>query len=199
MGRRVVLRASYKRAPVVSIHAFLDFIQLPSSSRSESERFHNAFKKDPWNGDDIVLRRRPTQKRSGPKVPAHTSQRLGNGWQGFRMPGSVADRERGIIHEVMSTKSDERTQPQQGRRGVHHGQIRPLALRLDAQMGSHVMNAHLDRPAHDTPCQDLKRVSMVIGVKHGLRGACALRVANEHPAYGNGWDASKVPQALFEA
>src|SRR6266851_4471786 len=98
------------------------------------------------------------------------------------------------MQQLMSKKSHERKQSQQGRRGAQNRQIRPLALRFDAQMRSHFMKRDLDRPTHDKPFQDLNWVNMLVGTQNGLRGETALWITNERPADRHRRDASMVPQ-----
>ncbi len=101
-------------------------------------------------------------------------QRVRKGGQRFGIPGSLADRQGLLIQQLLSKNGDQRKESQQGRSGAQNGQIRPLALRLHAQMGAHFMKSDFHRPTHDKPLQDLKRFSVLIGTQHGLRGKLAL-------------------------
>jgi hypothetical protein len=69
-----------------------------------------------------------------------------------------------------------------------------VALRLDAEMGAHVMKGHVDQPTHDTPCQDLDRISVWIRTQHGLRGTCAVWITKAYPADGNRCNPRMRPQ-----
>ena len=69
--------------------------------------------------------------------------------------------------------------------GVGDGQIRPLALGLHAQVGTHLLKEPApylirgDRqlPAQDKPFQDLGRVRRWVGAQQGLGGEGALGIA----------------------
>lgn len=122
-------------------------------------------------------------------------QRVRKGRQGFGIPGRLTGRKGLLSQPLMSKKGDKRKESQESRRGAQHGQIRPLALGLDAQRGAHLMKGHVTRPTHDKPCQDLNRVGRWVRPPHGLRGTCALWVTDEDPANGNRWNARMVPQS----
>lgn len=79
-------------------------------------------------------------------------QGVRKGGQGFGIPGRLADRKGLLIQRMLSKKGDRRKESQEGRSGTQHG-----------QMGSHLMERHVNRPAHDKPCQDLNRVSVLVG------------------------------------
>lgn len=121
------------------------------------------------------------------------SQRVGKRGQSVGRPGGLSNRKGWFAQELLSKHGDEGKESQQGRCRAQHGQIRPWALRLDAQMGAHFRKGHFDRPTHDSPCQDLNWISVLICTPHGLRGTCALWITNAYPADRNRRTTSMVP------
>ena len=73
-------------------------------------------------------------------------KRIGKGRQGFGVPSRLANGKGLVPQQLLSKKSDERKECQQGGSGTQDCQIRPLALRLDAQMSTHLMKGDLDGP-----------------------------------------------------
>ena len=94
---------------------------------------------------------------------ANERQRIGKGGQGFGVPSRLADGKRLLTQQLMCEHGHERKEAQQGRGGARNGQIRPLPLRLDAQMSTHFMKGDLDRPAQDKPLEDLDSLCLLIG------------------------------------
>lgn len=50
------------------------------------------------------------------------------------------------------------------------GEVRPLALGLDAEMGTGLLERDLQLPTLDEPAHDLIRRAMEVGAQQGLRG-----------------------------
>ncbi len=55
----------------------------------------------------------------------------------------------------MREQGHQRKQPQQGWRRAQDGQVRPLPLRFDAQVGAGLLEGHLHLPMLDEPFHDL--------------------------------------------
>src|SRR5215217_6567353 len=57
------------------------------------------------------------------------------------------------------------------------------------------LKGRLHLPTHDKPPEDLLRVGTEIGAEQSLGGESTLRIAHQHPAYGNVWQESRaVPE-----
>ena len=72
----------------------LDFLQMSSSSSSESKRLDKMIEKWPWNLKHIGMRRRERKKGGRPKMLTDVGERIGEGGQRFRVPGCLPDRKR---------------------------------------------------------------------------------------------------------
>ena len=73
------------------------------------------------------------------------------------------------------------------------GQVGPLALDLQAQMGPNFLKGDLQLPAQHKPLQYLGRVRLRVGAEQGLGIEGALGISDEHPADGDGRLARAVP------
>ena len=120
-----------------------------------------------------------------PQLLSNNRQGIGKGRQRLGVPRRLTDRKPAVL-AVVSQQGHQRKQSQQGRRGAGNGQIRPLALRLDPQMGPHFVERDLQLPAHDEPLQDLHRIGGQIGAQQGLRLELTFRITDQHPADGQG-------------
>src|SRR5512141_3194288 len=58
-------------------------------------------------------------------------------------------------YERMSSESNPGKEAQQKGCRASNSQVRPLALGLNAQVGTSFLEGHFKRPAHDEPLQDL--------------------------------------------
>src|SRR5712692_5435047 len=128
-------------------------------------------------------------------------QRIRKGRQGFGIPGSLTGRKGLLTQQLLSKNGDQRKESQEGRCGAQNGQIRPLALRLHAQMGAHLMKGDFDRPTHDKPCQDLNRVGLLVGTQHGPAWAnlpSGSRISTQRRGTGGtpAWYHRAVPVAI---
>lgn len=77
-------------------------------------------------------------------------QRIRKGGQGFGVPGRLTNRKRLSLQQLLSKHGDERKECQQGGSSAQDRQIRPLALRLDAQVRSHPTRGDFHRPVAAT-------------------------------------------------
>jgi hypothetical protein len=124
---------------ILSGRLYPNFSEEVFSSGSKSERIHKAIEKGSRNLNGIVFSGRHRKKGGGPEMLTNESERIRKGGQGFAIPGRLTNRKRLLTQQLMSKNGDKRKECQQGGRGAHDRQIRPLALRLDAHMSTHLM------------------------------------------------------------
>src|SRR5215203_1551001 len=77
---------------------------------------------------------------------------------------------------------DDREQGEQARRGARDRLVRPLPLRLDAEVGAGLLEGHLHLPASHKPGDDLGGVSREVGAKQSLGRKAVLGIADQDPA-----------------
>jgi hypothetical protein len=61
--------------------------------------------------------------------------------------GVWTKRRRGVPYQVIGPHGDQREHPQQSRSGAEDGEIGPLALRLDTNVGTYLLKGCLHPPA----------------------------------------------------
>ena len=84
------------------------------------------------------------------------------------VPGRLTSKgTRRLSHPLMCEQCDQREQTQQRRCGSPDRHLRPLTLRLEAQVPMHLLEGHLQLPAHHEPGDDLPRIGVEIGTKEG--------------------------------
>ncbi|HVB24858.1 MAG TPA: hypothetical protein VNG51_23170 [Ktedonobacteraceae bacterium] len=98
---------------------------------------------------------------------ANERKRIRKGQQTFGVPGSLTNGKGLLIQQLLSKNGDERKECQQGGRSVCNRQLRPLALRLDAQMSTYLMKGDFQRTPQDKPLDILGRFCLLIGAKQG--------------------------------
>src|SRR5215208_4443177 len=98
-----------------------------------------------------------------------------------------------LPHLAVRGQGHQREQPQQCRCGPSDRQIRPLALRLESQVPAHLLEGHLQLPAHHKPTEDLLRISVEVGTQEGLGFEPSFRITDQDPAHGHGEQPSGVP------
>ena len=67
---------------------------------------------------------------------ADESQRVREGRSGFRVPGSLTDRQGLAVEARLGEEGDQGEEAEQGRGGAENGEVRPLALGLDTKMST---------------------------------------------------------------
>ena len=82
----------------------------------------------------------------------------------------------------MRPEGDEREQAKQRRGGAQNGEVGPLALSFDAEMGAGVLEGDLKLPAGDEPLEDIDGSGVEIGTEEGLRLEFAERIADQQPS-----------------
>ena len=90
-------------------------------------------------------------------------------------------------------QSGPREEAQQDGSGAGDGQVGPLALGFNAQMGSSFLEGDLQLPTQDKPFQDLGRVSRRVGGQQSLGIEGTFGVSDQHPADGHRRFARAVP------
>ncbi len=123
------------------------------------------------------------------------SERIGKGGQGFVIPGSLTNGKGMFTQQLLSKNGDQRKERQQGGSGTQDRQIRPLALRLHAQMCTYLVKGDLYCPAQDKPLHNLDRLCLLIGAEQGHGLVLALGVANEHPADRHRRNGGLIPES----
>ena len=79
------------------------------------------------------------------------------------------------MQDVMSKERNQGKESEQGRSRAQNGQVRPLALGLDAQVRSRFLKGDLQLPAQDKPFEDLGWGGAQIGAEQGQgRSRCDL-------------------------
>lgn len=67
------------------------------------------------------------------------SERVRKRGKGFGVPGCLTTRQRLTLEQLMSKNRHQRKESEQGRSGAQDGKVRPLSLRLHAQMSADFM------------------------------------------------------------
>src|SRR3954467_12718243 len=100
-----------------------------------------------------------------PDLAADSGERVGEGWALLAIPSSRRDHQTRLEAEPGGQERDQGEQPEQTRRRTGNGQVRPLALGLDAEVVTHVPEGDFHLPALDEPGQDLQRIAGEVGAE----------------------------------
>src|SRR3954467_528751 len=100
-----------------------------------------------------------------PDLAADGGERVGEGWALLAIPSSRRDRQTLLEAEPGGQERDQGEQPKQTRRRTGDGQVRPLALGLDAEVVTHVPEGDFHLPALDEPGEDLQRIAGEVGTE----------------------------------
>src|SRR4051794_22216425 len=98
-----------------------------------------------------------------PDLAADSGERVGEGWALLAIPSSRRDRQTLLEAEPGGQERDQGEQSKQAGRGAGDGQVRPLALGLNAEVVTHVPEGDFHLPALDEPGQDLIRSGGEVG------------------------------------
>jgi hypothetical protein len=90
-------------------------------------------------------------------------------------------------------EGDEREQAEQRRGGAQNGEVGPLTLSFDAEMGAGVLEGDLKLPAGDEPLKDIDSSGVEIGTEEGLGLEFAERIADQQPSDRHRGKARVVP------
>ena len=66
---------------------------------------------------------------------------------------------------AMGEQSDQREQPQQHWCGAPYRHIRPLTLRLESEMPTHLLEGYFQLPTHHEPREDLLGIGLEVGTQ----------------------------------
>src|SRR5215218_2849554 len=100
-----------------------------------------------------------------PDLTADSGERVGEGWALLAIPSSRRDRQTLLEAEPGGQERDQGAQPKQTRCRTGDGQVRPLALGLDAEVVTHVPEGDFHLPALDEPGEDLQRIAGEVGTE----------------------------------
>src|SRR5215207_7131697 len=100
---------------------------------------------------------------------------------------------------LVSEQGNEREQPQQCRCGPSDRHLRPLPLRLESKMPTHLLEGHLQLPAHHKPTEYLVRIGFEVGTQECVGFELFLRIAHQHPAHSHGEQTRGVPHGCVRS
>src|SRR5215207_6280284 len=100
-----------------------------------------------------------------PDLAADSGERVGEGWALLAIPSSRRDRQTLLEAEPGGQERDQGEQPEQTRCRTGDGQVRPLALGLDAEVVTHFPEGDFHLPALDEPGEDLQRIAGEVGTE----------------------------------
>ena len=107
----------------------------------------------------------------GPHVATHGGEGIGEGRTRLAVPSRGRDGQARLGAEPRGQERDDGEQAGPAGRGACDGEVRPLALGLDAEMVAHFPEGDFHLPALDEPADDLQRVAARIGAESGAGGA----------------------------
>ncbi len=79
---------------------------------------------------------------------------------------------------IICPEGDQREQAKQSRGGAQSGEVGPLALSFDAEMGAGILEGDLKLPVGDEPSEDIDGSGVEIGTEEGLRLESAKWIAD---------------------
>lgn len=85
----------------------------------------------------------------------------------------------------MRQQRDHREQRQHCRGRARDGLVRPLPLRLHAEMSTCLLERHFNLPSSDEVLKHLAGITFKVGREQGLRLELLRRVSDQHPSDGN--------------
>jgi hypothetical protein len=98
-----------------------------------------------------------------PDLAADRRDSIAEGWHRLSIPCGGARDEGGGCVDVVSPETNDREETEEGWRGSQNGEVGPLPLGLDAEMGAGFLEGDLDLPTHDEPSEDIGRFGLGIG------------------------------------
>src|SRR5215211_2433546 len=163
---------------------------LPHRGENASMKFSQGPLRDFYR---LGVRGRPVKSRTGPQLLSYQRQSVGERGVSLVVPSRLTKSTCRLSHLAMCKQSDHREQPQQCRGGSPYCQLRPLTLRLESEMPTHLLEAHFQLPTHDEPREDLLRIGVKIGTEESLGFELAPWVTDQHPAHRHREQARAVP------
>src|SRR5215472_15137222 len=109
------------------------------------------------------------------------SKHITKGGNLLAIPARLRNRNLSSRMQRLPKECDQAIQPKQQRGSPFDRQIRPLTLRLDAQMGAPFLKRHLQAPALHEVSDDLFCRLDEVGGKDGFGRALARWVTRQHP------------------
>ena len=100
----------------------------------------------------------------------------------LRVPGGSGGSERRLGSEVSAPRSASTRTGQATPEWCANGEVGPLALSFDAEMGAGVLEGDLQLPAGDKPLKDIDGSGVEIGTEEGLRLEFADWIADQQPS-----------------
>lgn len=113
----------------------------------------------------------------------------------FVIPGCLRERDVSIGMKRAPKERDQAVETEEhGRRAVN-GQVRPLALGLDPQMGPALLESRFQAPAFHERAHDPLRSLRLVRRKERFGWPFPLRITRENPTNGQGVKARAIPQS----
>ena len=109
------------------------------------------------------------------------------------VPGSRRRQRPARAAEVVRPQGHKGVEAEQRGRGARDGPVRPLPLRLDAQVPPRLLERDLGGPAAHEPGQDVGGRCVRVGAQQRLRAEPHRRVPDEDPAQGHDGQSGMVP------
>ena len=129
-----------------------------------------------------------------PERLAHASQDIGEGGVLLGVPGRATGGDGLPPLPDMGGQRQPAEEAQQGRGGAQNGLVRPLPLRLHAQIGAHGLKGHFHGPAPQVQGQDQGRRERGVGAEQGLGLLLLRRIPDQQPAQGDRGLPGVVPE-----
>ena len=120
-----------------------------------------------------------------PERVAHEGQDIGEGGVLLGVPGRAPGGDGLPPLPDMGGQRQPAAEAQQGRGGAQDGLVRPLPLRLHAQIGAHGLKGHFHGPAPQVQGQDLGRGQGRVGAQQSLGLLARCGVPQQQPADGD--------------
>jgi hypothetical protein len=130
-----------------------------------------------------------------PQPAPHQCHRVREGRTLFGLPRLSTCGQPLLLEQPCGQQADERVQPSQTGRRAGAGFLRPLMLRLPAEMRSGRLEGDCPLPPSDAPCQELWRRGCQLRRAQRLGRNLLLRVTDQHPTNWHRWQARVLPDA----
>jgi len=168
----------------------LDFVhfQLPTG------RIKQSIQAGRWKQCDIAFPRGCLIALGQPDLAAQAGEHIVKGGVRLVIPSRLLDLQAARPLHLDSRQGHQAVQAEQERSTPLNGQIGPLALGFDAQMGTALLKGGFQRPAMHKRRHDRFGRERLIGTQQRLDGTFARRITSQHPANGQGRMANAIPE-----
>ncbi len=129
-----------------------------------------------------------------PQVTPHHRYCVREGRTLFGLPRRTSHREFLLLDQVCRQQTHHRVERKERRRGARNRFVRPLALRLHAEMRSRFFKGHFHCPAPDKPFQYLLWFDLQVCRHERLRLELFFRITHQDPANGYCRHPSVIPE-----